>query len=128
MQSLSLQFDKNEVYIFATCAWLIWFARNKLRHKGATMTDNMIALQALHLRRIPKDSSESFSSSMLPHVASSSCFSKPTNYGFLKVNTDLAYSESKISISILVRNHMGFLLLLNAFPVSTSSLLSMVNY
>lgn len=48
MCSLSLQYEKKEVYIFATCAWLISFPRNKLRHGGSITRESMIVFQATY--------------------------------------------------------------------------------
>lgn len=42
-----LLYDLESVALFATCAWLIWYAQNKLRHEGSCSSKNLIAHQAL---------------------------------------------------------------------------------
>lgn len=48
MHSLYIQYSPRGVAIFTTCAWLIWFARNKLHHEGTVMDASANALQAMY--------------------------------------------------------------------------------
>lgn len=77
----------------------------------------MIAFQVLHLSeeslKLPQNS---ISSSMLPHSISSPRIWKPPDHHILKVNTYVAYFESKIGIGILVRNHLGIPLIAKCIP------------
>lgn len=44
----------------------------------------------------------------------------PLDLGFLKVNTNVAFSEGRIGTTILVRNHLGIPLFANALQYSGS--------
>lgn len=40
-------FSKEEVLVFATTTWIIWYARNKLRYEGECLKEDQIVMQAL---------------------------------------------------------------------------------
>ncbi|KAI5671368.1 hypothetical protein M9H77_11732 [Catharanthus roseus] len=42
------KFERQDVVVFATSAYIIWFARNKLRHKETQLNANSTALRTLH--------------------------------------------------------------------------------
>lgn len=52
MHSISIQYSTHYVTIFVTCAWLIWFTRNRFQHEGSTMKESMIALQASYFSQM----------------------------------------------------------------------------
>lgn len=47
--SIDAHHNKEDVAIFATVAWLIWYIGNKLKHEGATSSKATICLQALNM-------------------------------------------------------------------------------
>lgn len=47
------------------------------------------------------------SSAQLSSILPTRCFLKPSSHGILKVNTDLAFTNNRIGIGILVRNHLA---------------------
>ncbi|KAI5670611.1 hypothetical protein M9H77_10975 [Catharanthus roseus] len=96
IHSISVEHSIEELVIFGTTTWLIWYARNKLKHKGTTFFEATITLQALNM-------TEEYSA-------------LPPNYGTLKINTDVAFLKDKIGIGVIIRNHMGIPLLAKAIP------------
>lgn len=47
--SIAAHHSKDDLAIFATVGWLIWYARNKLKHEGTTSSEATIALQAINM-------------------------------------------------------------------------------
>ncbi|KAI5662913.1 hypothetical protein M9H77_22236 [Catharanthus roseus] len=47
--SISVEHSMDELAIFGTTAWLLWHARNKLKHERTTSLEATIALQALNM-------------------------------------------------------------------------------
>lgn len=70
----------------------------------------------------PKLHESSVPMKMVPFPITSSRIWKMTNPGILKVNTDMAFSESKIGIGIIVRNHLGVPLITICIPIQIISL------
>lgn len=44
MHTIIILYDSNDVAIFATCSWLIWYARNNLRYEGTYSNEIFIAM------------------------------------------------------------------------------------
>ncbi|KAI5648255.1 hypothetical protein M9H77_34260 [Catharanthus roseus] len=103
--SILTQFEVEEVSIFSICTWLLWYARNKLRHDGSCSSAHQIAIQTLHFVKEYKS---------LHHQSVHSNIWKAPKFDYLKINTDISFSENKISIGILVRNNLGIHVLARA--------------
>lgn len=102
-------FHEKEVAIFPTYFWIIWYARNKLKHEGSSSIVNLIVSHSIYL---------SYEYNALHHYLPSSMGNyssvpaqriwKPPDLGILKVSTNAAFSKSKICMGILVQNHLGY--------------------
>lgn len=113
MHSILLLYNSKVAARFATRAWLIWFACNQLKHEGSCPTVELIAHQALqHFEEYLRLHRHNASPTDMRAFCPPQRLWCPPNLDFLKVNFDFAFSEGRIGIGILVRNHLGIPLLL----------------
>lgn len=115
--SIFIHYKAKAVCIFAIYAWLIWYARNKFYHKDSCSTTNQVATHILHiadeykLLYFQSDASE-WSNPLSPKGVLVASWPRihegEYSYSF--------FSEHKIGIRILVRNHLGISFLAKALP------------
>ncbi|KAI5663685.1 hypothetical protein M9H77_23008 [Catharanthus roseus] len=98
IHSILSQYETGEASLFAVYTWLIYMPALHLMNEY-----KLILQETIHFLR---------SNTSLP-----SCnVWKPPNSGYLKVNTDVAFSNNKIDIGIPVSNHLRIPLLTKALP------------
>lgn len=117
LHSILSQYDREIVALFVTCAWLIWYAHNKLRHDGVCTSEDLIMQQAL----LQFEEFLKFHHQVDPVICGlafvpSRKIWKPLDRSTPKVNADFGFLESKIGIGILVCNHLGIPLVAEALP------------